>query len=183
MFRRDDVLDSITRELSRARDRRDTLTSDVTALTDQISELEARLSVEKERRDREHLGTEIVEVKQNLEETIRTAAPLMARLSAEAERAAAIVPEAREVHRFLAEVASEVETVIGSLLVQLQRQADEVGAVPASPPLPQPPGGVVEPPKNNAVFAWLRRYRTLGQSQPVSPDALRQEDGDAAAAL
>lgn len=182
MFGRDDVLDSITRDLGRARERREALSSDVTALTDQISELEARLSVEKERRDREHLGTEIVDVKRQLEETIGQAAPLLATLAAEAERAAAIVPEAREVQRFLAEVATEVDTVVGSLLGQLQRQADEVGAVPAPPPLPPPPGAS-EPLKNNAVFAWLRRYTKTGPAEPLPQGNLRQDDGDPAAAL
>ena len=164
------------RDLCRARDKRDALTSDVTALTAQISELEARFSEEKERRDREHLGTEIEEVKKLLEETARKAAPLLVKLSADTERAAAIVPEAREVQRFLTEVAAELESVIGSLLCQLQRQAEEVSAAPATPPLPRSPTSAFEPPKNKALFAWLRRNKKNG-----SEDDVRQENGEAAA--
>jgi chromosome segregation ATPase len=178
MFRKDDFLDSLMRDLCRARDKRDALSSDVTALTAQISELEARFSEEKERRDREHLGLEIEEVKKRLEETARKVAPLIVKLSAETERAAAIVPEAREVQRFLTEVATEVESVIGSLLCQLQRQAEEVGGATATPSLPRSPGSASEPPKNNALFSWLRRIKKNGLE-----DDLRQENGDAAASI
>jgi predicted nucleic acid-binding Zn-ribbon protein len=175
MFRKDDFLDSLMRDLCRARDKRDALTSDVTALTAQISELEARFSEEKERRDREQLGTEIEEVKKRLEETARKAAPLLVKLSADTERAAAIVPEAREVQRFLTEVAAELESVIGSLLCQLQRQAEEVSVAPATPPLPRSPSSASESLKNKALFAWLRRNK-----KPGLEDDLRQENGEAA---
>ena len=175
MFRKDDFLDSLMRDLCRARDKRDALSSDVTALTAQIGELEARFSEEKERRDREHFGLEIKEVKKRLEETARKAAPLIVKLSAETERAAAIVPEAREVQRFLTEVATEVESVIGSLLCQLQRQAEVSGAV-ATPPLPRSPSSASEPPKNKALFAWLRSNKKNGLE-----DDLRQENGEATA--
>jgi chromosome segregation ATPase len=154
------------------------LTSDVTSLTAQISELEARFSEEKDQRDREHLGIEIEEVKRHLEETVNKAAPLIAKLSAGAERAAAIVPEAREVQRFLAEVATEVESVIGSLSRQLQRQAEEVHAAQGTPPLPRSPNGASEPLKKNALFAWLRRNKKTGLQ-----GELRQESGDAATIL
>ena len=176
MFRKDDFLDSLMRDLCRARDRRDALTSDVTALTTQISELEARFSEEKERRDREHLVLEIEEIKKRLEDTTRKAAPLLVKLSADTERAAAIVPEAREVQKFLTEVAAEVESVIGSLLCQLQRQAEEVSAAPATACLPLSPTNASEPPKNKALFAWLRRNKKNGLE-----DDLCQENGEAAA--
>jgi chromosome segregation ATPase len=164
------------RDLCRARDKRDALTSDVTALTTQISELEVRFSEEKERRDRERLSIEIEEIKKRLEETARKAAPLLVKLSADAERAAAIVPEAREVQRFLTEVAAEVESVIGSLLCQLQRQAEEVSGAVATPPLPRSPSSASEPPKNKALFAWLRSNKKSGLQ-----DDLHQENGEATA--
>jgi len=176
MFRKDDFLNSLMRDLCRARDKRDALTSDVTALAAQISELEARFAEEKERRDREHLGSEIEEVKRCLEVTARKAAPLLVKLSAETERAAAIVPEASEVQRFLTEVTAEVESVIGSLLCQLQRQAEEVSAAPATPAVPRSPINASNPPKNKALFAWLRRNNKTGFE-----DDLRQENGEAAA--
>jgi predicted nucleic acid-binding Zn-ribbon protein len=178
MFKRDDALDSLTRDLCRARDKRNALTSDVTELTAQITELEARFSEEKDRRDREHLGIEIEDVKRSLEETAHKAAPLIAKLSDETERAAAIVPDAREVQRFLAEVATEVETVIGSLLRQLQRQAEEVHAAQPAPPPPRSLNGAPEPPKNGALFAWLRRDK----KNDLQGD-LGQENADAATIL
>jgi chromosome segregation ATPase len=178
MFKKDDALDSLTRDLCRARDKRDALTSDVTALTTQITELEARFSEEKDRRDREHLGIEIEEVKRRLEETANKAAPLIAKLSVETERAAAIVPEAREVQRFLTEVATEVETVIGSLLRQLQRQAEEVHAAQLAPSPPRSLNSASEPPKNSTLLAWLRRNKKDG-----SEGHPRQESGEAAPIL
>jgi chromosome segregation ATPase len=178
MFKKDDALDSLTRDLCRARDKRDSLTSDVTALTAQITELEARFSEEKDRRDRQHLGTEIEEVKRRLEETAHKAAPLIAKLSDETERAAALVPEAREVQRFLTEVATEIESVIGALLLQLQRQAEEVSAAPATPPLPHSPSNDSELPKNNALFTWLRPNK-----KNALEGGLRQENGDAVTVL
>jgi hypothetical protein len=164
------------RDLCRARDKRDALTSDVTALTAQISELEARFSEEKERRDREHLGLEIEELKKRFETTAGKAVPLLVKLSADAQRAAAIVPEAREVQRFLTEVVAEVESVIGSLLRQLQRQAEEVNAAPPSPSLPRLPSSASGPPKSKALLAWLPlRGRKNGDE-----DEVRQENGEAA---
>ena len=47
-----ELVDSLNRDLTRARHRRDAFISSVTALTAQISELEARLSAETERRRR-----------------------------------------------------------------------------------------------------------------------------------
>ena len=176
MFGKDDALDSLMRDLCRARDRRDALSSDVTALTAQISELEARFAEEKERRDREQLSLEIEELKKRFETTAGKAAPLLVKLSADAERAAAIVPEAREVQRFLAEVAAEVESVIGSLLRQLQRQAEEVNAAPASPSLPRLPSSASGTPKSKALFAWLPRR---GRKNGVEGDV--QQNGEAAA--
>ncbi len=178
MFKRDNTLEALTRDLCRAREKRDTLTSDLTQLTAQISELEARLSEEKDRRDRERLGNEIAEVKRRLEETAHKAVPLIVKLAAETERGAAIVPEAREVQKFLTEVATEVESVIGSLLLQLQNQAEEVGVAHATPSLPRSPNSVSEPPKNNALFAWLRRSK-----QRSLQGNLCQENGDAATVL
>jgi hypothetical protein len=73
-------------------------------------------------------------------------------------------------------VAAEVESVIGSLLCQLQRQAEEVGAAPATSSLPRSPSSALEPQKNKALFAWLRRNEKTGLE-----DDLRQENGEAAA--
>ena len=47
MFGKNDLVDNLTRNLDRARGKRDALASDVTTLTAQIAEIEARLSEEK----------------------------------------------------------------------------------------------------------------------------------------
>jgi hypothetical protein len=53
MFGKSDLADSLNRDLARARDKRDALASGVATLTAQIAELEARLSAENDRRERE----------------------------------------------------------------------------------------------------------------------------------
>ena len=47
MFGENDLVDNLSRSLDRAREKRDTLASEVTTLTTQIAEIEARLSEEK----------------------------------------------------------------------------------------------------------------------------------------
>ncbi|MGB8565050.1 MAG: hypothetical protein WCD83_16810 [Pseudolabrys sp.] len=66
-------MDNLSRDLDRARGKRnalafkrDALASDVTTLTAQIAELEARLSEEKDRRERERIGGEIEGIKKRL---------------------------------------------------------------------------------------------------------------------
>src|SRR5258708_13866125 len=49
MFGENDLVDNLSRDLDRARGKRDALASDVTTLTAQIAEIEARLSEEKKR--------------------------------------------------------------------------------------------------------------------------------------
>src|SRR6478735_7006934 len=51
MFGKNDLVDNLSRNLDHARGERDALASDVTTLTAQIAEIEARLSDEKNRRD------------------------------------------------------------------------------------------------------------------------------------
>ena len=47
MLEKNDLVDTLSRNLDRARGKRDALASDVTTLTTQIAEIEARLSEEK----------------------------------------------------------------------------------------------------------------------------------------
>ena len=47
MFGKNDLVDNLSRDLDRARGKRDALASDVTTLTAQIAEIEVRLSEEK----------------------------------------------------------------------------------------------------------------------------------------
>jgi outer membrane murein-binding lipoprotein Lpp len=57
MFRKTELVDSLNRDLARARNKRDTLASSVTTLTAQIAELEARLSAETARQARERAAS------------------------------------------------------------------------------------------------------------------------------
>jgi hypothetical protein len=74
-------MDNLSRDLDRARDKRnalafkrDALASDVTTLSAQITELE-RLSEEKDRRNRERVVGEIEGMKRRLKETAKIFAP------------------------------------------------------------------------------------------------------------
>jgi hypothetical protein len=55
MFGKNDLVDNLSGNLDRARGKRDALASDVTTLTAQIAEIEARLSEEKNRRERDRV--------------------------------------------------------------------------------------------------------------------------------
>ena len=63
MFGRDDLIDNLSRDLDRTRGRRDALSSEVTTLTAQIAEMEARLSEEKTRRERDRVLGELEAIK------------------------------------------------------------------------------------------------------------------------
>jgi len=124
-------MDNLSRDLDRARGKRnalafkrDALASDVTTLSAHIAELEARLSEEKDRRERERIGGEIEGIKKRLKDTATAFAPVIAGLCDATEAAAAVAPEARELNSFLLSVATEVDIVIEYLLRELQRQTE-----------------------------------------------------------
>ena len=176
MFGKKALMDNLSRDLDRARDKRnavafkrDALASDVTTLTAQIAELEARLSEEKDRRERERLGGEIEGIKKRLKDTATAFASGIAGLCDATEAAAAVVPEARELNSFLLSVATEVEIVIDSLLRELQRQTEAVRAGHAALGLPQSVIEAPELPKNDdrllLLPAWLRRSREAGKKE------------------
>jgi chromosome segregation ATPase len=138
-----DAVEHLSRDLDRARDRRDALAfkrdaiaSDVTTLTSQIAELETRIAEEKDRRERERAGNAIEEIKKRLEETATAFAPALASLCNATEAAATLVPEARGLNGFLSSVATEVDTVIVSLLRELRRQTEAVSQGHAALDLP-----------------------------------------------
>lgn len=125
------MMDNLSRDLDRARGKRnalafkrDALASDVTTLSAHIAELEARLSEEKDRRERERIGGEIEGIKKRLKDTATAFAPVIAGLCDATEAAAAVAPEARELNSFLLSVATEVDIVIEYLLRELQRQTE-----------------------------------------------------------
>jgi outer membrane murein-binding lipoprotein Lpp len=170
MFGKKALMDNLSRDLDRARDKRnalafkrDALASDVTTLTAHIAELEARLSEEKDRRERERVGGEIERIKKRLNDTATAFVPAIAGLCDATEAATAVVPEARELNSFLLSVATEVDLVIDSLLRELQRQTEAVRAGHAALDLPQSVIEAPELPKNDdrllLLPAWLRRSR------------------------
>ena len=168
MFGKKALMDNLSRDLDRARDKRnalafkrDALASDVTTLSAQIAELEARLSEEKDRRERERVGGEIEGMKKQLKETAKTFAPALGGLCDATQTAAAVVPEARELNSYLLAVGTEVDTVIDFLLRELERQAAAVRAGQAVTDLPQSDNEAPPPPKNDDRLLrfpnWLRR--------------------------
>src|SRR5258708_5618141 len=136
MFGKNDSVDTLSRNLDHARVKRDALASDVTALTAQIAEIEARLSEEKNRRECDRVLSEIEAIKKRIKQTASALAPLIGKLCEATERAAAIVPEARALDSFLLSVATEVDSVIDPLLRELDRRADAVRVVQAALDLP-----------------------------------------------
>jgi hypothetical protein len=136
MFGKTDLVHDLSRNLDRARGRRDALASDVTTLTSAIADIEARLSAEKSRRERDRALGDIEAIKKRVRRAASAFAPLVRELCEATEMAAAIVPEAREVNSFLSSVAAEVDTVIDPLLCELDRCMDEVRASYAEQHLP-----------------------------------------------
>jgi hypothetical protein len=126
MFGKNDLVDTLSRNLDHARLKRDALASDVTALTAQIAEIEARLSEEKNRRECDRVLGEIESIKRRIKQTASALAPLIVKLCEATEMAAAVVPEARTLDSFLLSVATEVDSVIDPLLRELDRRADDV---------------------------------------------------------
>lgn len=128
MFGKDDLVDNLSRDLDRARGRRDALASEATTLVAQIAEIEARLSEEKKRRERERVLVEIEAIKARIKQAAGAFAPVVDGLSKAIESAAAVVPEARELNSFLVSVATEIDSVLDPLLRELDQRADALRA-------------------------------------------------------
>ena len=126
MFGKNDLVENLSRNLDRARGKRDALASDVTTLTAQIAEIEARLSDEKNRRECDRVLGDIEAIKKRIKQTASAVAPVIGELCEATEMAAAVVPEARELNSFLLSVATEVDTLIDPLLRELDRRGDAV---------------------------------------------------------
>ncbi|MFB9269238.1 hypothetical protein ACFFWD_40040 [Bradyrhizobium erythrophlei] len=129
-------MDNLSRNLDRARGKRDALASDVTTLTAHIAEIEARLSEERSRRERDHVLGQIEAIKERIKQTASALTPVINELCEATEMAAAVVPEARELNSFLLSVATEVDTVIDPLLRELDQRADAVRAAHPAPDRP-----------------------------------------------
>src|SRR6266404_3270017 len=126
MFGKNDLVDNLSRNLDRTRGKRDALASDVTTLTGQIAEIEARLSEEKNRRECDRVLGDVGLIKKRIKQTASAVAPVIGELCEATEMAAAVVPEARELSSFLLSLATEVDTLIDPLLRKLDRCADAV---------------------------------------------------------
>ena len=167
MFGKDDSVENLSRELDRARGRRDALASEVTTLTAQIAEMEARLSEEKTRRERDRALGEIEAIKKRIKDVTSAFAPVIGKLCEAIERAAAVVPEARELNSFLLSVAAEVDSMVGSLLRELDQRADAVRVGHVAPDLPCSANGApIEPPRDNSdrllrFRGWLSRIKEV----------------------
>ena len=136
MFGKNDLVENLSRNLDRARGKRDALASDVTTLTAQIAEIEARLSDEKNRRECDRVLGDIEAIKKRIKQTASAVAPVIGELCEATEMAAAVLPEARELNSFLLSVATEVDTLIDPLLRELDRRADAVRVGHAALDLP-----------------------------------------------
>ena len=125
-FQKRELVDSLNRDLTRARNKRDTLASSVTTLTAQIADLEVRLSAER-----------IVGIKNRVRDRYSALAPAIAGIRDATEAAAAFVPEAREVSEALDVTATEVAKAIDGLLGDLDRRIEAVRASNAALELPE----------------------------------------------
>src|SRR6516164_8605485 len=124
MFRKSDLIDSLSRELSHARDKRDALASHVTMLTSAIAELEARLSAENDRRERERVLGEIEGIKARLRDFYMAFAHAIAGMRDASVSARAFVPEAPELSNLLIGAANEVANTVDNLLGGLDRRLE-----------------------------------------------------------
>jgi hypothetical protein len=173
MFGENDSVDNLSRSLDRAREKRDALASEVTTLTAQIDEIEARLSEEKNRRERDRVLGEIEAIKKRIKQTASALAPLIAKLCEATEMAAAVVPEARTLDSFLLSVATEVDNVIDPLLRELDRRADEVRLGHAALDLPclanAAPTELLKDNKDRLLRfpVWLSRNKEGGRKETV----------------
>ncbi|WP_247405525.1 MULTISPECIES: hypothetical protein [unclassified Bradyrhizobium] len=175
MFGKDDLVDNLSRDLDRARGRRDALASEATTLTAQIAEIEARLSEEKTRRERDRVLGEIEAIKSRIRQAAGAFAPVVDGLSKAIESAAAVVPEACELNSFLVSVATEIDSMLDPLLRELDQRADavRVGHVALDLPSSSNEAAIVLPKDGNERLlrfpAWLSRDKETDKETAESP--------------
>jgi chromosome segregation ATPase len=179
MFRKTELVDTLNRDLARARVKRDALASNVTTLTGQISELEARLSVETERRQRERAASEIVAIKKRVRDRYSAFAPVVAGIRNALEAAETIVPEARELNELLDVIATEVAKSIDGLLCDLDLRIEAVRTGNASPELPQSLTRSAEAPQISDRVHRLREW--LPHRKSAKQEATEDRPSTAAA--
>ena len=177
MFGKSDVMNGLSRDLSRARDKRDALASHVTTLTAQIADLEARLSAENERRERQRVVGEIEGIKERLRDFYLAFAHAIAGMRDASVSARAIVPEAPELSNLLIGVATEVANTVDNVLGDLDRRIEILRASQAQ--LPQSLNGSSESPQNSDRV--LRLPEWLPRREPKKKEAVEDQFSTAAA--
>jgi len=155
MFGKKDLIHSLSRDLGRARDRRDALASEVTTLTAEIAVLEARISAESDRQERERAANEIEAVKKRVNMEYLALGPVIAAMRDAMQVAAAIVPDVRELDDILMVITTEVATAIDRLLGDLDGRIEvlRAGHDASALPLPQDNDRVLQLP------GWLPRNK------------------------
>ena len=131
------LVDSLSRDLTHARNKRDSFAARVTTLTAKIAELEVRLSAENERLERERAANEIVAIKKRVRDRSLTFTAGIAGIRNATEVAETIVPAVREFNESLDVIATNVVNAIDDLLVELDRRIEAARAGKAAPELPQ----------------------------------------------
>jgi hypothetical protein len=179
MFRKTELVDSLNRDLVRTRNKRDTLASSVTTLTGQIAELETRLSVETERRERERAADEIVTIKKRVRDRYSAFAPVLAGIRNATDMAETIVPEARELNELLDVIATEIAKSIDGLLCDLDLRIEAVRGGNASPELPQSLTKSAEAPQISDRVHRLREW--LPHRKPAKEKTTENQRSTAAA--
>ena len=124
MLGKSDLIEILSRDLARARNKRDAFASNVISLTAEIAVLEASLFTENDRRQRERAASEIERIKRQLNDRYLAFVPTIAAIRGATELAAAIVPKARELDELLLTIATEVGNAIGGLLGDLDRRME-----------------------------------------------------------
>ena len=170
MFGKDDLMDNMSRRLDRARGKREALASEVTTLTAQIHEMEGHLSEEKTRRERVRSLGEIEATKTQIKRATSEFASVIRELSEAIEKAAPIVPEAREFNNFLLSVATEIDSVVDPVMRALDQRAATVRGGQAGLDLTHSPNGAPTERERNSnddrthrLPRWLPRIKKMQQ--------------------
>jgi septal ring factor EnvC (AmiA/AmiB activator) len=166
MFGKVDLVEMLSRDIARARKKRDAFASNITALTAEIADLEVQISAENDRRERERAASEIDGIKNQLRARHLAFAPAIAQIRDATELAAAIVPEAREFTDLLEVIATEVANATNGLLEDLDRRMHAL-RVGLTAPEPAPAQSINESSRelqqdNDRVFRlpeWLAQRK------------------------
>jgi hypothetical protein len=165
MFGKTDPLETLNRDLARSRDKRDACASEVTTLTAEIAVLEARISAENDRRERERVATEIDMINTRLRVQYLAFGPIIAGMREATQTAETIIPEARELDELLLVIGTEVGNAIDGLLADLDERIEALRTGHAAPELPESPNESCELAQDNhrvlRVPEWLSRKKTI----------------------